>query len=335
MTFMNRRQNDKGKNMQRILIIGAAGQIGSELTLALRKKYGSDSVIAADIKSHPDKQITHDGPFRKVDCRDTNAVVEIVNQFQPDLIYHLAAILSAVAEENPQKAWTVNMTCLYNILEIARNSHCQVFFPSSIAAFGPGTPLTDTPQDTIQRPTTMYGITKVAGELLCDYYFKKFGVDTRGVRYPGLISFHTPPGGGTTDYAIDMYYAATQHQQYTCYLKADTLLPMMYMPDAIRAAIELMETNPWKLKHRNAFNILAMSFTPEDLAQSIKKIIPEFTIDYQVDPVRQQIADSWPHSLDDSSAREEWGWQPEYDLDTMSRDMIDNLSRKRPGSIQK
>jgi len=314
--------------VQRILILGAAGQIGSELTLALRQKYGDNNVIAADIKTNPDKQITHAGPFQKVDCLNKDAIVRVVKRYKPDTIYHLAAILSAVAETNPQKAWTVNMTCLFNVLEVARSCGCRVFFPSSIAAFGPTSPVISTPQVTVQRPTTMYGITKVAGELLCDYYFNKYGVDVRGVRYPGLISYHTLPGGGTTDFAVDMYYEAVIRRKYTCYLRANTQLPMMYMPDAIRAAIELMEADPSKLKHRNSFNIQAMSISPDDIFHSIRKVIPEFTVDYRVDPVRQKIADSWPRSLDDFAARKEWGWKPHYDLDAMSKDMIENLSEK-------
>jgi len=319
--------------MQKILIFGAAGQIGSELTLALRKKYGLENVIAADIKTHPDAQITQMDPFEKVDCMDKDTITRIVRRYRPDAIYHFAAILSAVAENNPQKAWNVNMTCLYNVLEVARMFGCQVFFPSSIAVFGPTSPSVLTLQETIQRPTTMYGITKVAGELLCDYYFNRYGIDVRGVRYPGLVSYHTLPGGGTTDFAVDMYYEAIKHKKYTCYLRANTQLPMMYMPDAIRAAIELMEADGSKLKHRNAFNIHAMSISPDDICHSIRKLVPEFTVDYQVDSALQQIAESWPRSLDDSAAYQEWGWKPHYNLDSMSKDMIKNLSIKLAKTI--
>ena len=314
--------------MKKVLVLGAAGQIGSELTLALREKYGNENIIAADIKAFSDEKMAQAGPFYKLNCLEKEAVAEIVNRNKPCTIYHLAAILSAVAEENPQKAWRVNMTCLQNVLEVARVSGAQVFFPSSIAAFGPSTPADFTPQDTIQRPTTIYGVTKVAGELLCDYYFQKFGVDTRGLRFPGLISYRTLPGGGTTDFAVDIYYKAVKGEKYVCYLKAETKLPMMYMPDAVRAMIELMEADPSKLKHRNAFNIHAISASPEDFAESIRKVIPDFEIGYQVDPVRQRIAESWPHSLNDSAARKEWGWKPKYELDAMSENMIKNLSAK-------
>lgn len=314
--------------MKKILVLGAAGQIGSELTLALREKYANENVIAADIKTFSDEKMAQEGPFYKVNCLEKEAVAEIVNRNKPDTIYHLAAILSAVAEEKPQVAWHVNMNCLQNVLEVASASGAQVFFPSSIAAFGPSTPADLTPQDTIQRPTTIYGISKVAGELLCDYYFQKFGVDTRGLRFPGLISYRTLPGGGTTDFAVDIYYKAAKGEKYVCYLKNDAKLPMMYMPDAVRAMIELMEANPSKLKHRNAFNIHAFSASPEDFAESIRKVIPDFEIEYQVDPARQRIAESWPRSLDDSAARKEWGWKYEFDLDSLTKDMIRNLSKK-------
>ncbi len=314
--------------MKRILVTGAAGQIGSELTRALRERYGSENVIASDIKTEPNNGIGDHGVYQIVDCTDANRVAEVVKQWRVDIIYHLAAILSAVAEENPQLAWHVNMTGLHNILEVAREHKCQVFHPSSIGAFGPATPLRDTPQDTIQRPTTMYGVTKVSGELLCDYYFRRFCVDTRGVRYPGLISHQTLPGGGTTDYAVEIYYGAVYRRQYTCYLRDNTYLDMMYMPDAIRAAIELMEADPSTLIHRNAFNVTAMSVSPRDIVTEIRRIIPEFTMAYEIDGERQQIADSWPNSIDDSAAREQWGWQPEYDLRSTTKDMIRALSQK-------
>ncbi len=315
--------------MKTILVTGATGQIGSELTLVLRKKYGNGNVIAAGHKRKPGEKLLNSGPFRVIDCTDINTVERVIREFNVDTIYHLAAILSAVAESKPQLAWDVNINGLYNVLEVARRYNCAVFVPSSIGAFGPNTPKDNTPQDTIQRPNTMYGITKVTGELLCDYYYEKFGVDTRGVRYPGLISYETLPGGGTTDYAVEIYYEAIKHRRYTCYLKADTYLDMMYMPDAIKAAIDIMEADSSKLIHRNAFNVTAMSFSPDDIANEIKKHIPDFIMDYNVDPVRQAIADSWPDKMDDSVAREEWGWKPRYDLKSMTEDMLEKLSHKK------
>ena len=251
-----------------------------------------------------------------------------MKKYKIDTIYHLAALLSAVAEANPQLAWNVNINGLYNVLEVAREHKCAVFVPSSIGAFGLSTPHDGTPQDTIQRPNTMYGVTKVAGELLCDYYYKRFGVDTRGVRYPGIISNVTLPGGGTTDYAVEIFYEAIKHGKYTCFLKKDTKLDMMYMPDAIKAALDLMDADPKRLKHRNAFNVTAMSFAPEEIAAEVKKLVPNFTMDYKVDPVRQAIAESWPNYMDDSAAREEWDWRPAYDLPAMAKDMIEVLSKK-------
>ncbi|MCP4134337.1 MAG: L-threonine 3-dehydrogenase [bacterium] len=312
--------------MQRVLVTGATGQIGSELTLALRKKFGDSNVIAGGHKKEPDKSLLESGPFHYIDTNDKKSITKIVKKYSINTIYHLAAILSATAEAKPQLAWDVNMNGLYSILEIAREFSCSIFVPSSIGAFGATTPLQHTPQDTIQRPGTMYGITKVAGELLCDYYFTRFGVDTRGVRYPGLISYKTPPGGGTTDYAVEIYYEAVKGKKYTCYLKGNTHLDMMYMPDAIKAAIDLMEADPGKLKHRNAFNVAAMSITPVNIANAIKKIIPEFTISYEIDLLRQKIADSWPDDMDDSAAQKEWGWKPEYNLESMTKDMIEKLS---------
>jgi nucleoside-diphosphate-sugar epimerase len=270
----------------------------------------------------------HDGPFQHVDCTSHEQIREAVRRYDIDTIYHLAALLSAVAEERPHVAWNVNMGGLYRILEVARESRCAVFVPSSIGAFGPGTPVDDTPQDTLQRPTTMYGVTKVAGELLCDYYHTRFGVDTRGVRYPGIISHVTPPGGGTTDYAVEIFYEAIKHERYACFLRGDTRLDMMYMPDAIKAAIEVMEADPERLMHRNAFNVTAMNFTPEELAAAIRSHMPDFTLSYEVDPVRQSIANSWPSSIDDSAARDEWGWQPSYDLTAMTGDMLAQLEKK-------
>ncbi len=312
--------------MKRILVTGALGQIGSELVPALRATYGDGAVIASDLRAPAGG--AEAGPFVQLDCTDGAAVAATVREQRVDAIFHLAALLSAVAEKSPQKAYEVNLGGLVSVLEAARAHRCAVFTPSSIGAFGPSTPKDSTPQDTIQRPTTMYGVTKVAGELLCDYYFKRFGVDTRGVRYPGLISYVSPPGGGTTDYAVDIFYCALERGRYTCFLSADTQLDMMYMPDAIRAAMELMEADPTRLEHRNAFNIAAVPLTPTRLAASIARHVPGFSIDYDVDPIRQAIADSWPRSLDDSAAREEWGWRPEYGLETMTADMLEHLSVK-------
>ena len=314
--------------MERILVTGSVGQIGSELTLALRERYGNDNVVAGGRKTQPSEELRDSGPFEIVDCTEVEAVDHVVKKYEIDTVYHLAALLSAVAENDPQLAWKVNVNALMNVLEVAREHNCAVFTPSSIGAFGPTTPADNTPQDTIQRPTSMYGVTKVSGELLCDYYHEKFGVDTRGLRYPGIISYVTLPGGGTTDYAVQIFYEAIKHRKYTCCLKQGTKLDMMYMPDAIKGAIAIMEADPSRLKHRNAFNVSAMSFAPEDIAAEVKKLIPEFSMDYEVDPLRQSIADSWPNSMDDSAAREEWGWQPDYDLPRMCQDMIEKLTPK-------
>jgi len=314
--------------MKRILVTGAVGQIGSELTMSLREKYGNDNVVAGGRKTKPSEKLLNSGPFEIIDCNDAKAIANVVKKYDIDTVYHLAAILSAVAEANPVLAWNVNINGLYNVLEVAREFKCAVFTPSSIGAFGPTTPLDNTPQDTIQRPNTMYGVTKVSGELLCDYYYKRFGVDTRGVRYPGIISNETLPGGGTTDYAVEIYYEAIKHKKYTCNLPAGTFLDMMYMPDAIKAGIDLMEADPTRLIHRNAFNVTAMSFDPEIIAASIRKHIPEFTIDYDVDPVKKAIAETWPNCMDDSAAREEWGWKHEYDLEAMTKDMLEVLLKK-------
>jgi len=314
--------------MKRILVTGATGQIGSELTLALRNRYGNENVVAAGHKRKPSEELLNSGPFEIIDCGTISTVEKVVKKYKIDAIYHLAAILSAVAEAKPKLAWDVNINGLCNILDVAREHGCAVFTPSSIGAFGPNTPKDNTPQDTIQRPNTMYGVTKVAGELLCDYYNKKFGVDTRGVRFPGIISYVTLPGGGTTDYSVEIFYEALKHRRYTSYLKPDTYMDMMYMPDAIKAAIDIMEADPKKLLHRNAFNVTAMSFAPENIANEIKRYISDFVVEYNIDPVRQAIADSWPNKMDDSAAREEWGWKPSYDLASMTKDMLEKLSKK-------
>lgn len=315
----------------RILVTGALGQIGSELIPALRTRYGDGLVVAADIRMPPAGAGESDSLFEHLDCTQLRQIQDVVRRYRIETIYHLAALLSAVAEDRPQVAWNVNMGGLYRMLEVARQYRCAVFFPSSIGAFGPTTPREDTPQDTIQRPTTIYGITKLTGELLCDYYFRRFGVDTRGLRLPGIISYRTPPGGGTTDYAVEIFYQAIRYRHYTCFLRADTRLDMMYMPDAVRAMMMLMEADAAGLKHRNAFNVTAMSFTPGELAAEIRKHIPEFAIDYEVDPVRQAIADSWPQSLDDSAARTEWGWTPHYDITRMTNDMLEKIRAKLQG----
>ena len=312
--------------MKTILITGATGQIGTELTHALRLKYGADDVIAAGHRREPDKSLIDEGPFCRIDVTRRDVLDEAVADRGIDTIFHLASLLSADAEKKPQLAWDVNIGGLVNVLETARAHGCAVFFPSSIGAFGPRTPLENTPQDTIQRPNTMYGVTKVSGELLCDYYHQHYGVDTRGVRYPGLISHQTRPTGGTTDYAVHIFYEAIKNRRYDCFLAAGTRLDMMYMPDAIKAAIDLMEADSARLIHRNSFNVTAMNFAPEQLAAAIQQRIPEFVMEYDVDPVRQAIADSWPRHMDDSAAREEWGWQPAYDLDAMVDDMLENLS---------
>ncbi len=315
--------------MRKILITGALGQIGSELTTEMRKIYGSDNVVASNRRiKEGHEQLIASGPFETVDVNDPASLAATVDKYKINTIVNLAAILSATGERDPQQCWNVNMNGLYNVLETAKEKNCMVFTPSSIAAFGPSTPKDKTPQDTIQRPSTMYGVTKASGELLCDYYFKKFGVDTRGVRFPGLISHKTLPGGGTTDYAVHIYYEALKNKKYTSFIQKGTYMDMMYMPDALSAIIDLIEADPTRLKHRNAFNVTAMSFDPEMLATSIRKFIPEFELNYDVDPIRQEIADSWPNSLDDSSAREEWDWNPEYDLNSMTKDMLEKLRVK-------
>jgi nucleoside-diphosphate-sugar epimerase len=310
--------------LRRILVTGAGGQIGSWLVPELRKRYGDAAVLATDIRTLG-AQVVDAGPFQVLDATDVRAVGQAVMRHDADAIFHLAAILSAVGERDPRLAWHVNMTGLEAVLEVAREQGCAVFTPSSIGVFGPESPKNPTPQDTVMRPRTVYGITKVAGELLCDYYHRRYGVDTRGVRYPGLVSYGAPPGGGTTDWAVDIFYQAVEHGRYTCFLGEGTQLDMMYMPDAIRAAIGLMEADPERLVHRNAFNVTAMQLAPETLAAEIRRHIPDFALEYEVDPVRQSIAESWPDHIDDTAAREEWGWNPEYDAAAMTADMLEHL----------
>ena len=314
--------------MKKILVTGGLGQIGTELIMTLRGVYGNENVIASSIEPDCPDFIRETGVYESVDVLDAKKLGEVCRKHDINQIVHLAAILSAVGESKPQLAYDINMNGLFNVLEVARETGSGVFTPSSIAAFGPSTPKDMTPQDTVQRPTTMYGVTKVAGELLCDYYHQRYGVDTRGVRFPGLISYKALPGGGTTDYAVHICYEAIKNRKYTSYIAQGTKMDMMYMPDAIKSILDLMEADPSKLIHRNAFNIAAMSFAPEDLAVEIMKHIPDFRLDYAVDPVRQEIADSWPNSLDDSAARAEWGWKPEYDIAKMTADMLEKLAEK-------
>jgi nucleoside-diphosphate-sugar epimerase len=316
------------KRMKKILVTGAAGQIGSELTMELRKQYGNDNVLATGRKTKPSQKILDSGPFEYIDITKRETVEKVVDEYDIDTIYNMAAILSAVGEEKPLLCWNVNITGLYNLLEIAREREMtRVFIPSSIAVFGPETPKNNTPQETILKPKTMYGVTKVSGELLGDYYFKRFNLDVRGIRYPGIISSETPPGGGTTDYAVEIFYEAIKNKKYTCFIKEDTVLPMMYMPDCIKGTIDLMEADVNKLKHHCDFNIASMSFSPKELVNEIKKYIPNFKCEYKPD-FRQAIADSWPKTIDDSMAREEWGWKPQWDLPSMTEDMIKKLSER-------
>ena len=312
----------------KILVTGALGQIGTALAHYLGSRYGIHNVILTDIKPHAENPSLKDFTYHTADVRESSTIGTIIRNYRVTTIYHLAAILSATGENIPLKAWDINTNGLVNILEIARETGCSVFVPSSIGSFGPSTPLQKTPQVTIQRPVTMYGITKVTGELLCDYYYWKYGVDTRGVRFPGIISSEAPPGGGTTDYAVEIYYAALEKNSYECFLAPHTRLDMMYMPDALKAMVSLMEAPASNLKHRNAYNVTAMNFTPDEQAEGIRAFLPGFTITYNIDPVKQAIADSWPDSLDDSTARSEWGWSPEFDLESMTKDMLHTLSCK-------
>ena len=314
--------------MHKVMVTGCLGQIGSELVAQLRAQNGVDSVIATDIRRPDHNETVESGPFEVLDVTDYDRMLKIATDYQVDTLIHLAALLSAVAEERPQFAWQLNMTGLVNALEVARELDLKFFTPSSIGAFGPSTPKDNTPQDTIQRPTTMYGVTKVSGELLCDYYHTKYEVDTRGVRFPGLISYKTLPGGGTTDYAVDIYYEALRKGHYESFIKEGTYMDMMYMPDAIGAIIKLMNADPERLIHRNAFNITAMSFEPEQIKVAIQKELPDFEMTYAVDPARQAIADSWPNQIDASCAKAEWDFEPQYDLEAMTKDMLAQLKTR-------
>ncbi|GHT05421.1 UDP-glucose 4-epimerase [Bacteroidia bacterium] len=314
--------------MKKILIIGSTGQIGSELSVRVRSIYGDNNVVCGYYAPPFPEGFFEAGPAIKIDAQQIKQIADAVRKYDIDTIYNLAAILSATAEKNPKLGWDVGVGSLMNCLDVARDYKCGLFTPSSIGAFGPNTPKDNTPQDTIQRPTTVYGITKVLGELVSDYYFEHWQVNTRSVRFPGLISNVTLPGGGTTDYAVEIFYKAVKGEVFECPVKAGTFMDMMYMPDALDAMIHLMEANPEKLIHRNSFNVTAMSFDPEMLYAAIKKYYPNFKMVYNIDPLKQAIADSWPNKLDDSCARKEWGWQPHYDLDKMTADMISKLSGK-------
>jgi nucleoside-diphosphate-sugar epimerase len=312
----------------KILVTGAVGQIGSELTLALRERYGNDAVVATGRKTKPSKELEESGPFEFINVAQRDTVEGVCEKYGVDAVVHMAAILSATGEQNPMLCWDVNMNGTLNVLEVAREREMkQVLIPSSIAAFGPETPRDNTPQETVLKPRTMYGVTKVAGELVSDYYFHKYGLDVRGLRYPGIISAETPPGGGTTDYAVAIYYAAVKGEPYECFVREDTVLPMMYMPDCLKATLDLLEADLASLKHHSDFNVGSMSFSAGELAASIQKYLPDFQVTYEPD-FRQAIADSWPRSLDDTAAREEWGWAPAYDLDAMTQDMLEKLKKK-------
>ena len=315
--------------MKKILVIGSTGQIGSELTRKLRGIYGNSNVVAGYIKgAEPKGELAESGPMAECDVTNAQMIADVVGKYDIDTIYNLAALLSVVAEGKPRLAWKIGIDGLWNILEVAREHGCAVFTPSSIGSFGESTPKMMTPQDTIQRPRTIYGVSKVTTELLSDYYYNKYGVDTRAVRFPGVISYVTPPGGGTTDYAVDIYYSAVRGEKFVCPIKEGTLMDMIYMPDALKAAVDIMEADPSRLVHRNAFNIASLSFAPETVFEAIKKYKPEFEMTYDVDPLKQRIAESWPDRMDDRCAREEWDWCPAYDLDAMTRDMLEKLEVK-------
>jgi len=308
------------------LVIGATGQIGSDLVPELRKKHGNENVVAISRKTEPSEELKQ-GPCEFADAVDRDAVEALIKRYDSDTIYHLASILSAKGEQNPEMAWKINMESLKNVLDLAKEYKLRVFWPSSIAAFGPTTPRDNTPQKTVLEPNTMYGITKVAGELLCNYYFEKFEVDVRSVRYPGILSYKALPGGGTTDYAVAIFYEALKQKKYTCFLKEDATLPMMYMPDCIKGTVDIMDADASKIKARTSYNFAGISFSPKEIAEEIKKHIPEFEISYEPD-YRQKIAESWPKSIDDSDARSDWGWKHEYDLEKMTAHMLEKLRKK-------
>jgi nucleoside-diphosphate-sugar epimerase len=323
------------KQIKKIMVTGALGQIGTELVLALRGRYGTENVVATDCRPQPSARLKDTGPFQTADVTDIDALERVVRQHDIDTVFHLAAILSAVGEQKPQLCWRVNMEGTVNVLELGlRHEMARIIIPSSIAVWGRGAPLEKTPQETPLKPTTIYGVTKVCGELLADYYVQRFGLDVRGLRYPGLISHETPPGGGTTDYAVAIFYDAVAKGRYTCFVREDTVLPMMYMPDAIRGTIQLAEADSSRLRHHADFNLAAMSFSAGELARCIKKHLPRFEISYKPD-YHQAIADSWPRSIDDSAAREEWDWKPEWDLESMTKDMIRHLQERlaKAGSL--
>jgi nucleoside-diphosphate-sugar epimerase len=314
-------------NGETILVLGAGGQIGTDLVSRLRNDHGASSVIATDVREAKG-ELAESGPYYQVDVLDFNAIARIVDQHKVKQVYLLAALLSATAEQNPKLAWKLNMEGLFNVLDIVKErGGIKVFWPSSIAVFGPTTPAEMTPQHTIMEPTTVYGVSKQAGERWCEYYFQKFGVDVRSLRYPGLISYKSPPGGGTTDYAVDIFHQALRKGSYQCFLSERSMLPMMYMPDALDATINLMNADAALVKVRSSYNVAAMSFTPEQIAAEIKKHIPSFTITYQPD-FRQKIADSWPGSIDDSTARADWGWKEKFDLSTMTADMLMHIGKQ-------
>jgi nucleoside-diphosphate-sugar epimerase len=311
--------------MSHVLVTGANGQIGSELVDALRERHGPQQVVRLDLQPPPTPNgQSVDAPFEVLDVRDREGLAEIVADYDIDVVYHLASLLSATGEQHPDRAWDVNMGGLKNVLDLAQRHDLKVFWPSSIAVFGPSTPKSDTPQNTVLDPATMYGVTKRSGELLCQYYHRRYGLDVRSLRYPGLISYKTAPGGGTTDYAVDMYTRAVEGEGYTCFLERDARLPMMYMPDAIRATLALMDADGSALSVRDSYNVGALSFSPEELAAALRRHVPAFSCTYEPDD-RQQIADAWPSSVDDTAARTDWNWAPEYDLDAMTEDMLDHL----------
>jgi len=322
------------KEIRNILVTGAAGQIGSELTIALRERYGADRVVASDIRDDVPSDLRNDGPFEVVDVTDPTSLEAAASTHAIDTIFHMAAILSATGEKNPQVCWHVNMQGTWNVLELGRKlGMTRIVIPSSIAVWGPGVPADRTPQETVLKPVTMYGVTKVSGELLGDYYVRKYGLDVRGLRYPGIISHKTPPGGGTSDYAIAIYYEAVDKGRYTCFVREDTVMPMMYIPDAIRGTLQLAEAEFSKLHRHCDFNLASMSFSAGELAASIRRHLPDFEVAYEPD-ARQKTADSWPNSIDDSAAREEWGWAPQWDLEAMTRDMLAHLqARKEQGTL--